>query len=180
MKKIVFLIGCFVLAFSVTAGAKTILIIESYHAEYPWDASYIAAINEVVGDAQELAVGLIPGRRVGLDRQPLEVDPYPDPEPFRDPPPKHGAGEELGAAGNCEVPGSHRRQASVSSGDVQGNLPEVRVRAVDLGENRQRIEAFSITVDAEVGMPISPCRQQTPNSGTGIVDSAKPRLRIRH
>ena len=50
---------------------------------------------------------------------------------------------------------------------------------MDLGEDRQRIEAFSITVDAEVGMPIPPCRQQTPNSGTGIVDSAEPRLRIR-
>ncbi len=56
MKKISFIIGFlfFLTALSCFADNKTILVIESYHAGYPWDASYKKGLENILGNDYSL------------------------------------------------------------------------------------------------------------------------------
>ncbi len=55
MKKLVLLLGILcLLSACVDGGKKTILIIESYHAEYLWDAGYVRGLKSKLGDAFNL------------------------------------------------------------------------------------------------------------------------------
>ena len=51
IKSFLFSIGCVLLALSAFAEEQTILLIESYHADYAWDVSYKKGIQEVLGSA---------------------------------------------------------------------------------------------------------------------------------
>lgn len=49
MKKSILLIALLLFATNVFATGKTVLVIESYHAGYAWDASYLEGLRETLG-----------------------------------------------------------------------------------------------------------------------------------
>lgn len=51
IKSFLFSIGCALLALNAFAEEQTILLIESYHADFAWDASYKKGIQEGLGSA---------------------------------------------------------------------------------------------------------------------------------
>lgn len=66
MKKLTQYVAIFFifLPISVLAQNKSILIIESYHAEYAWDASYKEGLNETLGDKYNLVYFEMDTKRV--------------------------------------------------------------------------------------------------------------------
>lgn len=54
MKKILLLLSLLGIVSTAFAADKTILVIESYHAGYPWDASYLEGLRETLGKGYTL------------------------------------------------------------------------------------------------------------------------------
>ena len=46
--------------------SKTVVIIESYHQGYKWDADYIAAVQSVLGDDHDIHVLALDTKRLPL------------------------------------------------------------------------------------------------------------------
>lgn len=59
---------CLMFLAAVSAQAKTILLIESYHAEFAWDVSYKAAIKEVLGPKHSLVTFQMDTKRLPKDK----------------------------------------------------------------------------------------------------------------
>ncbi|MBF0230186.1 MAG: sugar ABC transporter [Desulfamplus sp.] len=58
----------------VSADQKTILVIESYHAEYAWDASYKSGLEEVLGKTYKLEYFEMDTKRVPKDQHQQRAD----------------------------------------------------------------------------------------------------------
>jgi len=68
MKKIVLVIFLFLYLINthLNAGERDILVIESYHATYPWDSSYKQGLEEVLGSEYDLTFFELNTKRIPL------------------------------------------------------------------------------------------------------------------
>ncbi|MBF0377763.1 MAG: sugar ABC transporter [Desulfamplus sp.] len=64
----------FVAANLMAGENRTILVIESYHAEYAWDASYKSGLEEVLGKTYKLEYFEMDTKRVPKDQHPQRAD----------------------------------------------------------------------------------------------------------
>lgn len=53
--------------------AKTVVVIQSYHIEYKWDADYIAAVQSVLGDSHDIHVFELDTKRLAKPEWPKKV-----------------------------------------------------------------------------------------------------------
>lgn len=53
--------------------SKTVVIIESYHSEYKWDAGYLAAIQSVLGEDQDIHILALDTKRLPKAQWPQKV-----------------------------------------------------------------------------------------------------------
>ena len=53
--------------------SKTVVIIESYHQGYKWDADYIAAVQSVLGDDHDIHVLALDTKRLPKSEWPQKV-----------------------------------------------------------------------------------------------------------
>lgn len=132
----------------------------------------------MVGSSEQLAVSLVSGRRIGLDREAIEVGPNPNTETFRDPSPEHRSGEELGAAVDLEVLGCHCGKSTGAAGDMQRHPAEVGVRTMYLDEDRQCVQPIAVTIHPKIGVTIPPRRQQPADGRLGVVDAPESRFGV--
>ena len=74
IKSFLFSIGCALLALNAFAEEQTILLIESYHADFAWDASYKKGIQEVLGSAYRVETFQMDTKRLPSSEHQAKAD----------------------------------------------------------------------------------------------------------
>ncbi|MFH2093643.1 MAG: sugar ABC transporter, partial [Pseudomonadota bacterium] len=76
MKRLIFLLMLCLLTLPVLcqAAKSTILVIESYHAEYAWDASYKEGLEEVLGQTYNMEYFEMDTKRIPADQYEKRAD----------------------------------------------------------------------------------------------------------
>ena len=76
MKLKIAILSCLILItmLSVHGLAKTVLVVESYHAEYPWDISYKKGLENILGKTHELVFFQMDTKRLPPSRYTRQAD----------------------------------------------------------------------------------------------------------
>ncbi len=132
------------------------------------------------GTAEVFAVRLQRGRRIRIDRHPFETAEHGRSQMFGERSTQDRPCEDLRSAVHLEILSDHGSE-SVDRlvRDVEGHLPEVGVRVMNLRERSNAVDPNTVDLDAEICRPASPIMEESRDCGLRVVDTTELQFRVR-